>query len=124
MDDEVELRVALRAVEDQVDVRVDTAIDDAPVHRHVRPPRAGIGARVVVRLARLRLRARDARGGSSSEPTDADRLGGGVLAGPGSRRDEPRAVQAQPQALAGCVGHVAHVRRRLADVWLEGQGQP
>ena len=62
-DDEVELRRAMRAVEHEVRARIDAAIDDAAIHRHVAMPCRGIIAGHVMRLTRQFVLGRDLRVG-------------------------------------------------------------
>ena len=50
-DDEIEFRGGPGAVEGEVDARIDTAIDDAAVHRHVAAPATGVRAVEIVSLA-------------------------------------------------------------------------
>ena len=117
-DHEVELRLALAAVEDEIDAGIDAAVDHPPVHRHVAAPRARIGTGVVVRLAGQHVLGHDGRRGTTLDPAQPDRLGVA-----GARRGEARFATRQPQAIASGLADVAHVVGRLTAIRLEGQGQ-
>ena len=106
--DEVELRAALAAVEDEIGRGVEIAIDDTTVGRKVGPPAGWILRAVVVELGGrqlLGLHAPRARAGGQGQ-------GHGASASRAGRRPQTHLGMCQLQPRPGAKTHVADVGAR------------
>ena len=114
-------KLALLAVIDQVDSRVDGTILHVRECRHVAHPAAGIVAAEVVALAGQRLAGRDAGARGSPFELHMDRRTGSGI--PSSTQSENRFVRSQKEAVTRSMSDVGSSGIRLPPVGLKSDGQ-